>query len=337
MGRCAHRTGLGLLVRARGERRSDTAGELGPETLADTFRHLGDDRVGQSQDGTGRAVVLLQRHRGRAGEVGGEIEDVAHGGCAEGVDGLGVVSHRGDPGSVGTEERDDHIGLEHVGVLILVDQHVIEPLRQDRTDRRVANRGTPVQQEILEIEEVLGPLTVGVPGEHRPQPLDVVQTPREEPCHRLLQRHLSAHHPAVQRGHGLHSWEPVPAAGGDGRPDQGHQVAGITLVEHAEPLGQTEGRAVPAEHAMGDRVEGPGHHPGGQERFGEKSDPVQQLGRGPTAEGDQEHARSGSTPSSRSRAKSAHQGPGLPLPRPAGRQRGQAGPRRGRRPPSGPG
>ena len=60
------------------------------------LRRQGDHGVGASRIGWRGAVVLLQRdHRG-AGELVGEVEDVAHGRRAEPVDGLRVVADHGE-------------------------------------------------------------------------------------------------------------------------------------------------------------------------------------------------------------------------------------------------
>ena len=89
----AHRLRLALLVRAGGQHRAQAAVLLGPQLLAISLCRPGNDRVGQIEDGPGRAVVLFERDGGGAREVEGELEDVPDGGGPEGVDGLGVVTH----------------------------------------------------------------------------------------------------------------------------------------------------------------------------------------------------------------------------------------------------
>ncbi len=74
-----------------------------------------------------RAVVLLQRDDARRrSEQAGEVEDVADLGGAEGVDRLRVVADHGHPAAVGLQPGEDR-RLQPVGVLVLVDQHMVEP------------------------------------------------------------------------------------------------------------------------------------------------------------------------------------------------------------------
>ena len=76
--------------------------------------------------GCGRAVVLLQRDDARRRrEVAGKVEDVAHGRGAERIDRLRVVADHRQAAPVGLERQQDR-RLQPVGVLILVDQHVVE-------------------------------------------------------------------------------------------------------------------------------------------------------------------------------------------------------------------
>ncbi len=62
---------------------------------------------------------------GRRAEGGGKIEDVAHGRGAEGIDRLRVVADDGQAAPVGLQRQQDR-GLQAVGVLVFVDQHMVE-------------------------------------------------------------------------------------------------------------------------------------------------------------------------------------------------------------------
>ena len=55
----------------------------------------------------------------------GEVEDVANGRGAERIDRLGVVADHGEAAAAGLQRQQDR-GLQAVGVLVFVDQHVIE-------------------------------------------------------------------------------------------------------------------------------------------------------------------------------------------------------------------
>ena len=84
-----------------------------------------------SRNGLSGAVVLLQGHDcGGRLKQGREVEDVPDRRGAKDIDGLRVVAHDGEPAAVGLQGEQD-AGLERVGVLVFVDQHVIEPAPHD--------------------------------------------------------------------------------------------------------------------------------------------------------------------------------------------------------------
>jgi hypothetical protein len=58
--------------------------------------------------------------------VVGERQQVVHGGAAEGVDGLAGVAN-GHDGGAGRADPLHQAALGHVGVLVLVEQDVLEP------------------------------------------------------------------------------------------------------------------------------------------------------------------------------------------------------------------
>ena len=111
---------------------------------------------------------------------------------------------------------------------------------------------------------------------------------REPPDHRLLQRHLTAHHTAVDRGHRVGAGKAGAGVGRHRGPDESQQILGVALSEDTEAVGQSERGAVAAQEGVGDRVEGPGHDPAGQQWIGQLPRPPGQLGRGPPAEGHEE-------------------------------------------------
>ena len=182
-----HRVGLGRLVAAGGEHRSPTGGHRGPQRLGEAVVEVGDDRVGQVEDRLGGAVVLLEGHRRRSGEVPGEVQEVAHRRRPEGVDGLGVVAHDGDP-RIATAQSPDDVGLQDVGVLVLVDEHVVVGTGEQRTEGRVGDRGTPVEQQIVEVEQRGGPLALHVAVKARPDPVELVAAPGKGLAHDLVER-----------------------------------------------------------------------------------------------------------------------------------------------------
>jgi hypothetical protein len=87
-----------------------------------------DDRVGGGQDVAGRAVVALQLDDARARVVALEVEDVADVGAAPAVDRLVLVADDGDAAGAPRQQAHQPV-LDAVRVLELVDQHVVEALR----------------------------------------------------------------------------------------------------------------------------------------------------------------------------------------------------------------
>ena len=100
---------------------------LGVQALRPPLAVLLDDGVGGAQDVAGRAVVAAPASRPRARVVALEVEDVADVGAAPAVDRLILVADDGD--AAGAPRQAAHQPVLHaVGVLELVDQHVIEAL-----------------------------------------------------------------------------------------------------------------------------------------------------------------------------------------------------------------
>ena len=122
-----------------------------------------------------RAVVARERDHARVGEARLEVEDVAHGGRPEAVDRLRVVADTRHAAAVGAQERDD-LGLQRVGVLELVDEHVVEALAHAGTGLRVCEHAVPEQQQVVVVQYLLRLLLVGV---EREEGLEVVS---RRPC-----------------------------------------------------------------------------------------------------------------------------------------------------------
>ena len=137
--------GLGGLVEAEHQLGRAPAGALGLQDLAIGAVGLLRHGVGHVEQGLRRAVVALQRHHRRAGEVLGEGEDVLRRGRAEAVDGLQVVAHDGDVGALAAQAADE-VDLEPVDVLVLVDEQVVDAGAQLRPDHRVLGQRAPVEQ-----------------------------------------------------------------------------------------------------------------------------------------------------------------------------------------------
>ena len=98
----------------------------------------GDQPVGPGEDLARRAVVGLQADDLGLGPVAVEPQDVGHLGAAPAVDRLVVVAHHAQVAVAGGQGLDDAV-LAAVGVLVLVDQQVVEARRpRPRGPRRTA-------------------------------------------------------------------------------------------------------------------------------------------------------------------------------------------------------
>ena len=93
-------------------------------------------------------------------------------GAPERVDALGVVADHAQVAVVGGDEV-DHVSLEPVRVLVLVDEHVAETLRQEAPHPLVLDeQHLPVEEEVVEIHGVHAVLPLGVAPRHPQDVLD---------------------------------------------------------------------------------------------------------------------------------------------------------------------
>ena len=129
---------------------------LRPQGLAQAPGVLGDEARGGGQDVSGGTVVLFEADDLGAGEILFELQDVADLGPAPAVDRLVVVADAADVGAALGEQAQPQI-LGHVGVLVLVDQQVLEALVILGEDVVVGGeQGQAVEQQIAEIGGVEG-------------------------------------------------------------------------------------------------------------------------------------------------------------------------------------
>ena len=124
----AHRP-AGLVVLVVGPEPDDgvAAAGVGPQLLWHAAEVLRDDSVGGVQNRLGRPVVLVQNDDRGIRERPLEFEDVAYVGAPEPVNRLVAVTHHADVAMPGSQQHDQLV-LHNVGVLVLVDQHVLETL-----------------------------------------------------------------------------------------------------------------------------------------------------------------------------------------------------------------
>ncbi len=153
------------LVAHRDQLRLSRRGALGPEVLGEALLGEPDDAVGGGEDRLRRAVVAVERDdlRRRA-ELGREIQNVAHGRGAKRIDRLRVVADDGQSASVGFQRQQDR-GLQAVGVLIFVDQHMVEAAADLVGERGLRHGLRPVEQQVVVVEHVLLLLGLDIAGE----------------------------------------------------------------------------------------------------------------------------------------------------------------------------
>ena len=169
-----------------------------------SLRAEGDHRVGRCEDRGRRPVVPFELDHRRPREALGELEDVLHGGGAEPVDRLGVVSDdREVPRAVGRAHPLEDVGLERVRVLVLVDQDVVEHRGELRPGGRRGREGLPEQQEVVVVEDMLSALAFGVGAEDVDDAFGFVQAPRIVTLQDFDEPLASVHGPRVDRRQGV--------------------------------------------------------------------------------------------------------------------------------------
>ena len=100
---------------------------VGAERFAEPSFVVRDQAGGRAEDVAGRAVIALEPDDLGAGEVGLEPENVVHLRAAPAIDRLIVVADAANIAVALGEQAQPEI-LRHVGVLILVHQHIEEAL-----------------------------------------------------------------------------------------------------------------------------------------------------------------------------------------------------------------
>ena len=199
-----HEGGLVALVLGPVAHDQVAAAGLGPQVLRLARDVVGDHRVGGVEDVLRAPVVLVEDHRGDLGEGVLELQDVAVVRTPKPVHRLVGVANDRDV-LVAAGEQEDDLVLRLVGVLVLVDEDVLEALavrlehvgviaeQPDGVDEQVVEVHRPglVQPGLvlavhvgpLAVEDVLGPRRggVGIDELVLPQADDGVHAARREP------------------------------------------------------------------------------------------------------------------------------------------------------------
>src|SRR3989442_12566689 len=96
---------------------------LREQLLPEALRRQADDSIRSIEDRLHGTIVLLQLDDGRGRiKLSRKVENIAYRRAAKRIDGLSVVAHNGN----GRTKLQYDFCLEHIRVLILIHEHVIE-------------------------------------------------------------------------------------------------------------------------------------------------------------------------------------------------------------------
>jgi len=286
----AHQPRLLGLIHAVIQHRPALGRPRGPQALGVSLPGLLHDCVREVQDRLDAPVVLFQCNNPRAGESLREIENVADGRRPEGVDRLGIVADDGDVLVSPPHARQD-VRLDDVGVLVLVDQDVIEAPAHGVAHARCLAQQLPVQQQVVVIHHVVGPLAVDVAIEDLHEQFLGIGAPVEVPLEHVFQLVLRVDHPRVNGHECVLVGEPLDLLrDADFVADQAHHVRGVALVHDGESVWQPHGPAVDPQQAVGDGVKRPAPHPARNLQPGHVIGPRDHLRGRPPGEGQQQDA-----------------------------------------------
>ena len=251
--------GLVGFVAHRDQPRFCAGRPLGPEILGETLLCQVDHAIGGGKDRLRRAVVTVERDDfGGRRELPGEVEDVAHGRGAERIDRLGVVADHGEAASARFQRQQDR-RLQPVGVLIFVDQHMIEPAADVVGKRRIAHGLRPVQQQVVVIEHVLALLGLDIGCEQLFQLSRPSRAPRKRGAQHLFDRRLRIDAARIDRETGAFCGKTLFGFGKSlFVPDQIDQVGGILAVVNREGGIEADLLGMFAQQPRADAVKGAG-------------------------------------------------------------------------------
>ena len=256
----------GLLeeIAARHQRRQWPVGPHAGELLLELLEVAGDRGVGQREDLWRRAVVDGEREAAGLRVTLLELEDVGEVGAAEPVDALGVVTDHAEVLMVLRQQVDD-VALQPVGVLVLVDQQVAEPIGQGPAHRLpLGQQDLPVEQQVVEVHGVQVALALHEAPRHPEQLVGQRHELRPAGRHHLAEGRLrvDGHRDQVHQHVGLgEAARPhrQPAVGHR----RGHHVVGVLAVEDRVAARVAERRGVLAQHLVRHVVEGAAGEPPG--------------------------------------------------------------------------
>ncbi len=229
---------------------------IGPKVLDEALGRKRDDGVGGAEDGARGAVVAVERdHAGGRIEGAGKIKDVAHRGGAKRIDRLRVVADDGQAPSARSERQHD-FALESVGVLVFVDQQMIESGGDLGRDRRLGQHLREIEKKIVVVEHVLPLLGVDVSGEQFAQGALVRRDPGKPFAERRPKLAARVDDPRIDGEAGRLGGEAlVPVRQPRLMPGPVHQIGRILAVVNGELRIKPEPRRILAQQPRADGVE----------------------------------------------------------------------------------
>ena len=150
-------------------------------------------------------------------------------------------------------------GLQAVGVLVFIDEHMIETRAEFARECGLGEHLRPGGEQVVVIERVLMQFFARIGAEQTLEFSFPLRAPRKIVAQHVGERHLLVDHARIDRETGGLEWKPLALRGQAlVLPHQAHEVFGIAAVEDGEGIGQTDARRVFAQQARADAMEGAG-------------------------------------------------------------------------------
>ena len=260
--------GLGGLVAREDELGRSAIVQVAPQLLREAGSVLGGDGIGDGEDRLRRAVVALERHGVRTGDLEGEVEDVPRAGGAEAVDRLKVVSDYGHLRAPAAQAEHD-VCLQAVYVLILVHEDVVEGPSHTPPDHLVPGERAPMHQQVVEVQQAELALARAVCLKRGRERVAMAGAPGEMLGEHLAEVRLLVDGARVDVEHRARSREALATV----RQalllaDEVEQVRRVGRVEQPEVAAQGERGGVQAHHPMREGVK---RAPGDPARVGQRA------------------------------------------------------------------
>ena len=226
-----------------------------------------------------------------------KVQDVAHGRRAEAIDRLGVVAHHREAPALGLERLQNRC-LKRVGVLILVDEHEIEPAGDIGRELRNAHQALPKEQKIVVVEHGLVALRLAIGLEEGLQRVPPFEAPGKLAPQHLVERLTRVDRERVDgKTRALARKAPIALGKVELVTDQIDEIGGIAAIQHGEAGWQADLLRIVTQKAASHSVEGAGPaealgQPGLARRHlaADPLDPADHLLGGAPAEGQEKRA-----------------------------------------------